>query len=571
MNEAFSFYAQAMRDVEAQLGDPLDAANPFGFRAARIRDEREDWSADDLKAFEAPALNRLLVPASLGGDLAHLCQLAGVNRAICRRDQSLSLRLGFGIWATASWIGGDAPHKARVAGKLLAGHAFAMAISERNTGADLLRTGTAYRSDGTGGWVVEGEKWPIGNLADAGSVYVLARREGETKPRALGLFLVDGPTLRAHGSCREVPKLGLRAMSLASIGFAGLPVAGDDRVGADGTGLETVLKMFQITRPLVAGLGIGAADTCLRLACAFVGGRTLYQKPVDGFPVVRAHLVRAHAHLLAAEALHLDVLATAHHRPETLSYRSLIAKIMIPALTGASLATSKRLYGARFFLREGPAAGIFEKHLRDHEALALFDGSSEICLQNLFSLLAPLLTEPAPARTSIHLRPGLPVDEVFAGLSVVSFLGDPWVAFWNGESEAVLDTPLDGLARTGRLGSLVAQARVRRGRLIEAVAAGAPARSERAAALALEHCWLHTAGVLAVRLLDGSVEEAARPALLVALALILEPETLIEDLLTESAAADLADVVLRAVTQGLLFSAASDAILPEPPALWRIE
>src|SRR6185436_4694639 len=84
----------------------------------------------------------------------------------------------------------------------------------------------------------------------------------------------------------------------------------------------------------------GAADTALRVAAAFADQRILYGKPATALPRVQELLVSAYADLLAADALMISCIRGIHVRPEELSVSSLIAKVMVPELTGRAIRLS---------------------------------------------------------------------------------------------------------------------------------------------------------------------------------------------------------------------------------------
>src|SRR6185503_822219 len=114
-------------------------------------------------------------------------------------------------------------------------------------------------------------------------------------------------------------------------------------------------------------------------------------------PRVQELLVSAYADLLAADALMISCIRGIHVRPDELSVTSLIAKVMVPELTGRAIRLSAEVLGARFYLREGFADGIFQKMLRDQEAIGVFDGSTSVCLSALATQLHSLLRGDAAA------------------------------------------------------------------------------------------------------------------------------------------------------------------------------
>jgi hypothetical protein len=188
----------------------------------------------------------------------------------------------------------------------------------------------------------------------------------------------------------------MRSSELAGLRLRDLLVGHADLLGRPGDGLELTLKLFQLTRSLLPGLAIGAADTCLRIAAGLAHGRRLYGRPAADLPAVREALAAAFLDLLAAEILMLSTVRGAIHLcTHELSVTSLITKIVVPTLTARALAAAGEVLGASSYLRERPAFGIFQKMSRDHAAIPIIDGSTAVCLTALATHLPLLAAGPS--------------------------------------------------------------------------------------------------------------------------------------------------------------------------------
>ena len=221
---------------------------------------------------------------------------------------------------------------------------------------------------------------------------MLARTAGLTGYRGLSWYLVEKSRLAAD-SCKPLPKIrtmGMRAAEISGLNFDDAELPPDARIGEAGDGLPLMLRLFQITRTLVCGIALGAAETALRIATAFTLQRRLYGTSAAAIPYIRDQLTGAYVDLLAAEALMVSSVRGIHQRPEELSVTSLITKIVVPELTGRVLRACADVLGARYYLREGFAEGVFQKMLRDHAVIQLFDGSSGVCLAALTAQLSTL-------------------------------------------------------------------------------------------------------------------------------------------------------------------------------------
>lgn len=397
--------------LEASFGDAVAGDGPLGWRAAMARDEAERFPDDALTALRDLGLRRLHVPASLGGSQASFEAALGTARCLARRDPSVALAEGLSVWSHLAWSAGTEAQTATVRDHVLSGATISLAASEGAHGADLLAGEVTARRDREG-FTLDGKKWPIGGASRAALAFVLARTGDSPGPRSLSWLLVDEAALAHASRLPPVRTLGLRAADLSGLDLRGVRVPEGALVGPEGAGLELVLRLFQISRSLVTALALGAADSALRIAASFAAGRQLYRTTAAATPAVAERLAGAYVDLLAAEVLARVTARGLHVAPAEASVASAIAKVLVPALTGRSVQAAAEVLGARFYLREGIAGGVFQKLLRDHMAIGLFDGSTLVCLQSLVVQL-PLLLEPraravVASPTQFALGAGLP-------------------------------------------------------------------------------------------------------------------------------------------------------------------
>jgi alkylation response protein AidB-like acyl-CoA dehydrogenase len=391
-------YAHQLAALEAICGDPQDAGHVLGWSAAITRDEAETFPVDALDWLDKQSLARFHVPDALGGSLVCYEALLALSRCLARRDAAVALTVAMRSWSELVWLAGSPAQKHFAASLLLERRGtFCLAASERASGADLL-SGKLSAVAVAGGFSLEGEKWPIGLGASAEAILVLARTPGGRGPRALSWFLLERHKFSNEqlAASPRLKTLGLRSAELAGLCFKGAVVGRDAMLGDPGSGLELTLKLFQITRALLPGLGVGVADTGLRMAFSFACSRALYGRRAVERPPVRQALAEAYLDLLAAEVLLVSTIRGFHLCAHELSVTASIAKVIVPELTGRAMSAAAAVLGARSYLREG-TTGIFQKMLRDHGAIAIIDGSTAVCLTTLATQLSALASGPAPA------------------------------------------------------------------------------------------------------------------------------------------------------------------------------
>ncbi len=369
------------------------------------------------------------MPEAYGGALTGLQELADLVRVVARRD--LTVAIGHAksyLGAACVWTAGT-PEQARpLADRLIAGAPVSWGLTERAHGSDLLATGLAAAPDHSGGYRLTGEKWLINNATRGELICVLARTDPAGGPRALSLFLVDKDRLES-GVYRCLPKQrthGIRGADISGIAFDGALIPADALVGEAGHGAETVLRTLQLTRTACTALSLGAADHALRQVAAFTAGRELYGGRLARFPHVRRTLGRAHATLLACEAVSLVANRSAGALPGEQSVAASVVKSFVPERVDALIADCGELLGGRAFLTEVHEHGSFQKLARDHRVVGIFDGNQAVnrnALINQFPVLARRYREGRvdPAGLSAAVTPGSPLPPVAPGrLELVS-------------------------------------------------------------------------------------------------------------------------------------------------------
>ncbi|QXJ21822.1 acyl-CoA dehydrogenase family protein [Actinomadura graeca] len=377
---AYAPYALTER-LEERLGDPRDPARTFSLACVAELDRREEFPADICRELDGIGLPGYYVPRRYGGAVRTFEDTLQVARVMARRD--LTTAIGHAktfLGGVSAWVAGDPRQAGRVAAEILSGTVVSWGLTEAEHGSDLL-AGEVEAVPADGGYRVTGEKWLINNAARGDIVCLLARTDPAGGARGFSLLLMDKRRL-APGTFRPLPAVrthGIRGADISGIAFDGAFAGEGELVGPPGGGLETVLKGMQLTRTLIAGLSLGAADRALRLATA----AALEDGP-GGRPSVRPHTARtlaeSYADLLAAEVLGLAGARAIHALPAELSVLSAVVKYYVPTSVDELIARLGQGMGVRAFLEDGPGGGLFQKVERDHRIVGIFDGNTLVNL-----------------------------------------------------------------------------------------------------------------------------------------------------------------------------------------------
>jgi len=160
------------------------------------------------------------------------------------------------------------------------------------------------------------------------------------------------------------------------------------------------LTTLQYTRTMVAGMALGAADTALRLALGWGRSRRLYGRPILAIPAVRDLLLGSFLDILIGECVAMVAARALTLAPRRTSLWAAVAKYVVPNLCERVARDAAAVLSARSYLREGVAAGVFQKVARDVAITSIFEGTQLVQL----ALIAAQLGQVARART-----PGAPV------------------------------------------------------------------------------------------------------------------------------------------------------------------
>jgi alkylation response protein AidB-like acyl-CoA dehydrogenase len=365
--------------LEAFLGNPYLPETPFSFRKSVALDEAEQYPAPLLALLNDWGLNDYYIPQALGGKLRSIAESFALLRCVARRDLTAAIAHGGVFLGTVPvWLAGSPGLQRHVAQRVQARYKIALGLTEKDHGSDLLEGEVTATADGDG-YTIDGEKWLVNHAFSGDAITVLTRTSPAGGPRGFSLFYVEKQNAPgAFSYAGKIKTMGVRGLDMNAIRFHQVRVPGTALLHALGGGLEVVIKSLQITRAMCAAFSLGAIDTAFRTVVQFAGSRRLYNGRIIDLPVLRRKLAGVFADILICECLSTATNRALHVIPGQFSVLSAVAKSFIPATIDQALADLATLLGARYYLREEYLGGIFQKHLRDHATVSLFDGNTAV-------------------------------------------------------------------------------------------------------------------------------------------------------------------------------------------------
>lgn len=370
-------------ELEELFGDPSDPANPAGYTALLEADRAAVPFAAGEALLDEFGIVDEYVPRALGGRLDAMDTLVRVMRPVMRRDVGLAIGHGMTTFMAASdvWATGSDRQREWLAGLLRAGGRAAIAQHETAHSNDFVRSQVTARRGPGGGYLISGGKPLVNNLERAGALVLFCRTDPAPGSRSHSVLLLAPEQLSdAHAAvtARRTP-VGLRGCRFAGVEFDDCPVPDGALLGPEGSGIETALRSFQISRTVIAATAVAALDTSLRTAVRIdreqSGG---WQGRGTDNSRTGAALTNAFVSLLLYDALAVVAARALHLLPAETSVTSAALKYLMPRVLGETMYDLSIVLGSDFYTREG-TRGIFQKHVRDVPVLSLGHAGTVAC------------------------------------------------------------------------------------------------------------------------------------------------------------------------------------------------
>ncbi len=375
--------------LEKELGNPENPDSIMSYQRAIALDEKEEFPERELTWLYNWKLQHHYIPANCGGEFTSFEEFVAFVRVLSRRDLTTAISFTTLFWSFLTWMAGSEAQKQKLANLMKDRNAaMCLAYSEKEHGSDLVG-GEVTATKVAGGYLLNGEKWPINRATISGITFVLAKTNPEGGARCLSLFMVDKTELDAD-KYYNLPKIlthGIRASDMSGIGFKDCFIPDSSLLKEEGAGLELALKGFQITRMLCAAFSHGAVDTALRTTLNFALKRQVYNKVVFAMPQPRKVLVDAFLDILISDCETIGAARGFHVVPQQFSVWAAVVKYFVTTKLENAINDISAVLGSRFYMREEHDFGIFQKMLRDNAIISVLDGSTVV---NLHSLILQL-------------------------------------------------------------------------------------------------------------------------------------------------------------------------------------
>lgn len=314
----------------------------------------------------------LNLPAELGG--------AGINRQTLFE---IIAKIAGACGSTASFVtahylatdsifyGGDDSQKARYLPAAATGERLgAFALTEPGAGSNPADMTCVARREGDN-YRIKGTKHFISNAAAADFIVVYAKTDMSAGTKGISAFVVDpkngGVTTAPHERT-----MGLKGGHVFEVVLDCL-VPEQNRLGSEGSGFRTALKVLDTGRLDVAAMCTGIAEAAMKAAMEWMKVRQVSGAAIAEFQGLRWMLADMATDIAAARGL-ANAAMTKHAAHQRFSLEASQVKLFAAEMAGRVTDKALQIHGGYGFSRDLP----LERYVRDVRIMRIYEGSSEI-------------------------------------------------------------------------------------------------------------------------------------------------------------------------------------------------
>ncbi|MBO0987208.1 acyl-CoA dehydrogenase family protein [Delftia sp. SD018] len=357
----------AIADAVARFAD--DALAPL----AQRMDEEALSATCHVPGLAALGVMGMNLPEALGGPgvtpTAMLLSLVAISRACAATSSMIGAHY---LGTDAVLIGGDDAQRQQWLPRCASGEWLAaFALTEPRGGSHPADMRTRAVRDGDD-YLITGVKHFISNAAEARFMVVFAKTDMEAGARGVSAFIVPRDLPGIQVSAPE-KLMGIRGGHAFEVSLDGVRVPASHRLGAEGTGFKTAMKVLDNSRLDVAATALGVAEAALAAAAQWASQRLVGGEPLATKQGIQWKLADMKLRLEASWALTMQALAL-RQAGQPFTQHSAMAKLHASEMVGFVTDEALQIHGGYGYTREMP----LERLVRDARILRIYEGSSEV-------------------------------------------------------------------------------------------------------------------------------------------------------------------------------------------------
>ena len=244
-------------------------------------------------------------------------------------------------------------------------------LTEPGSGSDAasLRTRAVREGDH---YVLNGSKAFISG-GGAADIYIVMARTGGEGAGGVSCFVVEKGTPGLSFGAQEI-KLGWKSQPTAQVNFSDCRIPAGNRIGEEGEGFKFAMAGLDGGRLNIGACSLGAAQTCLDRAIAYMKERRQFGKALTEFQALQFRLADMATELEAARLLLHKAAIAVNDKAPGATRLAAMAKRLATDTGFAVVNEALQLHGGYGYLRDYP----IERYLRDVRVHQILEGTNEI-------------------------------------------------------------------------------------------------------------------------------------------------------------------------------------------------
>ncbi|MDR0227418.1 MAG: acyl-CoA dehydrogenase family protein [Burkholderiaceae bacterium] len=358
---------QAIADAVARFAD--DSLAPM----AHQMDEQALSATCHVPGLAGLGVMGMNLPERWGGPgvtpTAMLLSLVAISRACAATSSMIGAHY---LGTDAVLLGGDDGQRQQWLPRCASGEwlaAFALTEPRGGSHPADMRTRAVREGDG---YAITGVKHFISNAAEARFMVVFAKTDPQAGARGVSAFVVPRDLPGIQVSPPE-KLMGIRGGHAFEVALENVRVPASHRLGDEGTGFRTAMKVLDNSRLDVAATSLGLAEAALAAATQWARQRLVGGEPLATRQGIQWKLADMKLRLEASWGLTLQALAL-RQAGQPFTQQSAMAKLHASEMVAFVTDEALQIHGGYGYTREMP----LERHVRDARILRIYEGSSEV-------------------------------------------------------------------------------------------------------------------------------------------------------------------------------------------------
>jgi acyl-CoA dehydrogenase len=370
LNDGISFgLTEEQREI--QLLAREFAKNEIAPKAEHY-DKSHEYPWPVIKKAQELGLTTMNIPEEYGGLGLSLLEECIVTEELAYGCSGMSTAIGVnGLAILPILIAGTEEQKLEYCGRLANGKMSAYCLTEPEAGSDVAGIKTVARKEGDH-YILNGSKTFITGATVANFYTVFAYTDPNVRYKGMSCFVVERDW-EGVSVGQPFDKMGQHASDTAEVIFDNVVVPESYRLGAEGTGFITAMKVFDRSRPATAAGALGVARRGLEEAVKYAKERLSMGKEIWQYQAIGHKIADMAMELEAARLLvWKSAWAVDNGQPDTMvsSFGKAYA-----ADTAMRVATDAvQVFGGYGYMAEYPV----EKLMRDAKIFQIYEGTSQI-------------------------------------------------------------------------------------------------------------------------------------------------------------------------------------------------